>query len=205
MNKTTSSRRKRWFIARSMARAYQVWLENRNRTSNRSDSKPVKANVRPLFAEALEPRVLFSGSPVPVEEPVADDQQAPEAVAQTSDLLDERLDVISQFSFDESGDVSFTEEDVERLAKEAIARWEASGLTEDQIEALESITYAVTDLEGSEIGTTEGNAIYLDYNAAGADWFVDDTEWLDEEWGVRSDAAEECGMMHSSLCAINSI
>ncbi len=186
MKKTTSSRRKRWFFARSMARAYQAWLEKRTATTgpsaNRSGSKAVKAKARPLFAEALEPRVLFSGSPVPVEEPVQDASTGMDAAAQTSEAFDEGVDAISQFSFDGDTDVDFTEADLERLAAEAVARWERTGLTEDQIEALESISYAVTDLEGSEIGAAEGNTIYLDYNAAGSDWFVDDTEWLDEEF-----------------------
>ncbi|MDF1739370.1 MAG: VCBS domain-containing protein, partial [Verrucomicrobiales bacterium] len=188
MNKTTSSRRKRWFFARSMARAYREWLEMRSKTGNqrgnRSGASAIKANKRPLFAEALEPRVLFSGSPMPVEEPVADDQGAQESVAHTSSALDEGLDAVSQFSFEGLGneDLNFTESDLERLAAEAIDRWEETGLSADQLEALAQINYVVTDLEGSALAFAEGDSIYIDYNAAGEDWFVDNTEWLDEEF-----------------------
>ncbi|MEC5127716.1 LamG-like jellyroll fold domain-containing protein, partial [Verrucomicrobiales bacterium BCK34] len=178
MNKTTSSRRKRWFFARSMARAYQEWLEKRTR----SGKKSVKAKARPLFAEALEPRVLFSGSPVPVEESPNEDQSGAEAVAQTSEAFDDGIDAVSRFSFEDGVDTDFSDGDLERLAREAVARWEASGLTEEQIEALESINYVVTDLEGSALAYAEGNSVYIDRDAAGLDWFVDDTEWLDEEF-----------------------
>ncbi len=180
MNKTTSSRRKRWFFARSMARAYQEWLEKRTRTVKGSGKK---AKQRPLFAEALEPRVLFSGTPVPVEEVEGQDEQAQQAAtAQSAELLDAGIEGISEFSFDENIDADFTEEDLERLAAEAVARWEESGLTEEQVAALEEISYVVTDLEGSALAYAEGNSIYIDSDAAGYDWFVDDTEWLDEEF-----------------------
>ncbi|MDF1739372.1 MAG: autotransporter-associated beta strand repeat-containing protein, partial [Verrucomicrobiales bacterium] len=185
MKKTTSDRRKRWFFARSMARAYQEWLEKRSlnskRTRVRGGVKSAKAKARPLFAEALEPRVLFSATPAPVEE-APPEEALQEATPQTSGELDSVVEGMGSITFDEGIEFDYTEEDVERLAQEAISRWEKSGLTAEQLEALESITYAVTDLEGSVIGAAEGSAIYLDYNAAGADWFVDDTEWLDEEF-----------------------
>ncbi len=188
MNKTTSSRRKRWFFARSMARAYQDWLERRTETGkkrgNRSGLTRIKAEKRPLFAEALEPRVLFSGSPMPVEEPADSDQGGQEATAHSAAVLDDGLDAVSQFSFEgfESEDLDFSESDLERLAAEAIVRWEETGLSAGQLEALEQINYVVTDLEGSALAFAEGDSIYIDYNGAGADWFVDDTEWLDEEF-----------------------
>ena len=179
MKRTTSSRRKRWFFARSMARAYQEWLQKRTR----SGKKPAKkATQRPLFAEALEPRVLFSGTPVPVEDvDTAQDDRAA-AMAQTAELLDASIDGLETFSFDEHEEINFTEADLERLASEAASRWEASGLTEDQIAALEEINYVVTDLEGSTLAYADGSSIYIDNDAAGYDWFIDETEWLDEEF-----------------------
>jgi len=50
------------------------------------------------------------------------------------------------------------------------------------LEALERINYVVTDLEGDALGAIEGNTVYLDIDAAGRDWFIDETEWLDEEF-----------------------
>ncbi|MDF2377692.1 MAG: Ig-like domain-containing protein, partial [Verrucomicrobiales bacterium] len=175
MKETTSSRRKRWFFARAMARAYREWLEKHTR-------KSAKATPRTLFAEALEPRVLFSGAPVPVEQDTAGDDSAGQEAAQTAQLLDTGVAEVGKFSFDGEVSPDFTEEDLERLASEAVARWEATGLTQEQMEALERIRYSVTDLEGSVIGATEDDLIVLDIDAAGFDWFVDDTEWLDEEF-----------------------
>ena len=63
MNRTTSSRRKRWFFARAMARAYRDMLE-------KGRKKRRQAEKRQLFAEALEPRVLFSATPAPDPEAV---------------------------------------------------------------------------------------------------------------------------------------
>ena len=81
MNRTTTSCRKRWFFARAMFRAYRERLEK----ARDGKAGVKKANSRQLFAEALEPRVLFSGTPAPVEE-------APDAVnedtAQTAEMLD---------------------------------------------------------------------------------------------------------------------
>lgn len=176
MNQTESSRRRRWFFARSMARAYREWLQNRSPGSR-------KAKVRPLFAEALEPRVLFSAAPAPeVSDAVEEEAMAPDPVAQSAGALVEDLGSLDGIEFEEDIDADFSEDDLERLAAEAVNRWEASGLTEDQIEALERINYVVSDLEGEVIGSAEGDTVSIDFDAAGRDWFIDDTEWLDEEY-----------------------
>ena len=79
MKRTTTSRRKRWFFARAMARAYREMLEKRRR--KRPGSKNAKAATqRPLFAEALEPRVLFSGTPAPAETDTEAEDQNQEAL-----------------------------------------------------------------------------------------------------------------------------
>ncbi|MAS94337.1 MAG: hypothetical protein CMO55_14155 [Verrucomicrobiales bacterium] len=175
MNRTTSSRRKRWFFARSMSRAYQEWLENKRRKQN-------AARQRPLFAEALEPRVLFSGTPAPVDPDMAEEADAQQQAAQEAEMLSNEIDGIGNVLITEEADADFTEEDVERLAQEALSRWEETGLTEEQINALESINYVVTDLGGSSVAAVEGDTIFIDDDAAGFDWFIDDTEWADEEF-----------------------
>ncbi|MEM6916943.1 MAG: LEPR-XLL domain-containing protein, partial [Verrucomicrobiota bacterium] len=81
MNRTTSSRRKRWFFARAMHRAYREFLEKGGR-------KKRQAEKRELFAEALEPRVLFSAAPAPVEEPQAEENVEQEAAVQEAQVLD---------------------------------------------------------------------------------------------------------------------
>jgi len=126
MNRTTSSRRKRWFFARAMHRAYHEMLE-------KGRKKRSQANKRELFAEALEPRVLFSGTPAPDPEAANEEQaQDADAMAQTAELLDavvesgvEGIEGI----LEQADEADLTEEDIERLAREAVARWEKSGLT----------------------------------------------------------------------------
>ncbi|MEM9017630.1 MAG: LEPR-XLL domain-containing protein, partial [Verrucomicrobiota bacterium] len=184
MNRTTSSRRRRWFFARAMARAYRDLLEKRRQ-------KRKAAPSRPLFAEALEPRVLFSGTPVPadVEQDQAQAQEQAD-MAQTAEMLetaaDEQIETgvggVQSIIIESEEELEFDEKDIERLAQEAIARWEEAGLTDEQLEALENLSYTVTDLEGLVIGAAEGDGIFIDVDAAGAEWFVDDTEWLDEEF-----------------------
>ncbi len=80
MRHTVSERRKKWFFLRSMFRAFWEHLDK-----HRSETF-AKAKPRPLFAEALEPRVLFSAAPVPVDQeepvdeaPVAQEAEMPEA------------------------------------------------------------------------------------------------------------------------------
>lgn len=62
MRHTVSERRKRWFFVRSLFKSFWEHLDKRARR------KRAVAVSRPLFAEALEARVMFSASPVPVEQ-----------------------------------------------------------------------------------------------------------------------------------------
>jgi hypothetical protein len=73
MRHTVSERRKKWFFLRSMFRAFWEHLDKHN---SQRRSKPAS---RPLFAEALEARVLFSAAPVPVEQDQEPVDEAPVA------------------------------------------------------------------------------------------------------------------------------
>ncbi|MEO0416474.1 MAG: LEPR-XLL domain-containing protein, partial [Verrucomicrobiota bacterium] len=55
MKQTETSHAKQWFFARTRYRAYREWFEKIRKNQHRS-----------LQADSLEPRVLFSGTPVPV-------------------------------------------------------------------------------------------------------------------------------------------
>jgi hypothetical protein len=75
-----------------------------------------------------------------------------------------------------------TEGELQPIVEEAIARWAATGLSDAQIATLRSASVQITDLPGLHLGVTEGNAIYLDRDAAGHGWFVDSTPGADEEF-----------------------
>jgi hypothetical protein len=65
-----------------------------------------------------------------------------------------------------------TGEQVTRLSDEAFARWETAGAG---ISTLGSIDIRSADLPGNLLGLAGGNIIYLDINAAGWGWIVDQT------------------------------
>lgn len=68
------------------------------------------------------------------------------------------------------------------IIQEAIARWQATGLSPDQLQLLEQANFRVTDLGGAFLGKTDGNTIWLDDNAAGWGWFIDATPGNDSEF-----------------------
>ena len=164
MNRTTTSCRKRWFFARAMFRAYRERLEK----ARAGKAGVKKANSRQLFAEALEPRVLFSGTPAPVEEaPDAGSEDSAQAAEMLDGVVatDETAEETNRVTPEETVDALYTgsldldgleDAEVERLAQEAVARWEASGLTEEQIAALGEIEYVIDDLGGGILGYAEG-------------------------------------------------
>ncbi len=118
--------------------------------------------MRRLQMEVLEPRVLFSASPAPVEPPA----EAPEPVqAQQSDV-----------------EQDVTKEQVDAAADAGIARWLEAGITDEQLAALQAIDYSIEDLAAGRLGSAEGMTVTIDVDAAGEGWFVDGTPMLDEEF-----------------------
>ncbi|MEO0444823.1 MAG: autotransporter-associated beta strand repeat-containing protein, partial [Verrucomicrobiota bacterium] len=91
-------------------------------------------------------------------------------------------DIPEPVSADDEGEFLLTQADVENLAEEAAKRWAETGLTEEQLAALGQVTYQIADLGENYLGATEGFVITIDDDAAGRDWFVDETADLDEEF-----------------------
>lgn len=71
---------------------------------------------------------------------------------------------------------------LDELIEAAELRWEAAGLSPEQLDALDQIEYQFVNLEGRYLGAAEGFQIYLDLDAAGEGWFVDTTPLEDEEF-----------------------
>ena len=55
---------------------------------------------------------------------------------------------------------------------QAVAAWEAAGLTATQISALTQVQLVITDLPGSLLGETVGEEVMIDTNAAGYGWSI---------------------------------
>jgi subtilisin-like proprotein convertase family protein len=91
---------------------------------------------------------------------------------------------------------ALTDEQLEGVVDAAISRWIASGvLTGDQITALSELQFAIADLSGQLLGLSDGSTIYIDQNAAGYGWFIDETPMVDEEF-LDSDGD---GLLDSTL------
>ena len=68
------------------------------------------------------------------------------------------------------------------LIEEAIARWEAAGISPEQSEQIRAADIELTDLPDGLLGRTVGNMISIDGTGAGYGWFVDSTAAIDEEF-----------------------
>src|SRR5262249_52995287 len=81
--------------------------------------------------------------------------------------------------------------DLQPLVNEAIARWEATGLTAAQVDLLRSVSIRIADLGGTTLGLESGNVITIDDNAAGWGWFIDTTPSDDSEFRLPGDQGEQ--------------
>ena len=192
-----------------------------------------------LLLSQLEPRILYSGSPAPVEGPVENAAESPEAAdvaevtpassdessangsaqqpvalvtypgapAASEDLGEGTAgsanDESQASAQDATGDngsggnsevaglngTALTQEDLSPLIDEAVNRWVATGLSQEQIETLGQITYQIQDLDGNALGASEGLVITIDPHAAGQGWFIDSTPAQDEEFSPEAGSA----------------
>ncbi len=172
-----------------------------------------------LLLETLEPRILYSGSPVPEAAPEPDDSTpepahvAPASLAPASSevLLTPASDPTAAetpapavdeasedpaVSGDEPGsesvaaDPDLTTEVVQTVAEAAADRWAASGLSTEQTEALNQITYEIADLADGRLAKVHGFSITIDDDAGGQSWFIDQTPEDDSEFVSEIPAPE---------------
>ncbi len=80
----------------------------------------------------------------------------------------------------DDGVLSQTE--LDSLVAAAIARWEAAGISAEQLAVLRGVTFSVEDLPGWYLGQASAGHVTLDKDAAGNSWFVDSTPLSDEEF-----------------------
>jgi VCBS repeat-containing protein len=101
----------------------------------------------------------------PTDSPAAGDQSADGS--DTSPIVDDG--VLSQAELD-------------FMVAAAIERWEASGLSAAQLDALHATHFTVADMSGWMLGAYAPGEIRLDINAAGYGWFIDATPGNDAEF-----------------------
>jgi hypothetical protein len=83
---------------------------------------------------------------------------------------------------------TLTTQQVESLLPEAIHRWQAAGV---DTSGLGSIQIQIADLGGATLGLAAGHTIWMDANAAGWGWFVDQTPWDDSEFTTPGNQSEQ--------------
>ena len=70
----------------------------------------------------------------------------------------------------------------------AVSRFQASGINTS---ALKNVNIRIANLGGTTLGFASGNTIWLDDNAAGWGWFVDQTPLDDSEFLLSGNQGEQ--------------
>src|SRR5205807_6106566 len=86
-------------------------------------------------------------------------------------------------------DAALTLDALAPLKDEAIARWQAAGISDDQLAVLQNATIVIANLAGAQVGWTSDNTIWIDQNAAGYGWFIDPTPADDSEFATSGGPA----------------
>ncbi|MBL9152511.1 MAG: DUF11 domain-containing protein, partial [Verrucomicrobiales bacterium] len=177
----------------------------KNRITANTPAGTAPAPYRHLQAEAIEPRILFSGAPVEPTEGETADTQAPADEA-TEPVLVVCAEAPADAEGSVSGDASATlvatgsgaadlnAETLAAIADAAKQRWIDAGISAEQLSALNSVTYQISDLSGNALGKANGYTITIDRDAAGSNaWFIDSTPLVDEEFGATGAALADGG------------
>ncbi len=93
-------------------------------------------------------------------------------------------------SAEPDGSVTQTANVPPALRTEALARWQATGITAAQLAQLRSASIVMVDLPPGMLGQSVGDKIYLDSTAAGHGWFVDATPQDNIEFSLVRSATE---------------
>jgi glucose/arabinose dehydrogenase len=68
------------------------------------------------------------------------------------------------------------------ILAEAVARWESIIVSPEAKRRLDAVRLDIADLPKNTLGMSSGNVVFIDINAAGHGWFVDQTPWEDSEF-----------------------
>ena len=80
---------------------------------------------------------------------------------------------------------------LQSIANEAISRYAAAGIDQEQQNRLQSVGWSIRDLPGAYLGFTAGNTIFIDRNAAGWGWFIDPSPNSDSEFFMAGNQGEQ--------------
>ncbi|MHA3773190.1 Calx-beta domain-containing protein [Verrucomicrobiota bacterium sgz303538] len=97
---------------------------------------------------------------------------------------------------DSATDGNLSQAELDVLVSAAIARWQAAGISGEQLALLQHVSFTVKDMPGYYLGEANGTQITLDVDGAGNGWFVDSTPLDDSEFagtGTRLGATANGG------------
>ncbi|MCA9013840.1 MAG: hypothetical protein KDA77_00790, partial [Planctomycetaceae bacterium] len=80
-----------------------------------------------------------------------------------------------------------TQADLDAVRLAALTYWSATGLTADEMDRLQSVSFVLADLPDAMLGGATSSTILIDINAAGYGWFVDDTPFDSSEFTLDAD------------------
>ncbi|QDV49759.1 golvesin C-terminal-like domain-containing protein [Gimesia fumaroli] len=82
---------------------------------------------------------------------------------------------------------SITQADLDAVRNAALTYWSATGLTADEMDRLQSVSFVLADLPDAMLGGATSSTILIDVNAAGYGWFVDDSPFDSSEFTLDAD------------------
>ena len=82
---------------------------------------------------------------------------------------------------------TLTEADLTAIYTEAVALWAATGLPEWALAKMQRVEIVIADLQSTQLGIALTDRIYLDRDAAGHGWFLDETPGMNEEFAAVGD------------------
>jgi hypothetical protein len=94
----------------------------------------------------------------------------------------------------DGGAHAITIDDLASAIAAAGNRWAQLSLTQEQVDRLASLKFAIGDLDGGAIGAETPGLIVLDADAGGRGWFVDGTPMDDAEFASNGTATHLYGL-----------
>ncbi|WP_339754852.1 choice-of-anchor D domain-containing protein, partial [uncultured Marinobacter sp.] len=82
---------------------------------------------------------------------------------------------------------AITQADLDVVREAALTYWSATGLTADEMDRLQSVSFVLADLPDAMLGGATSSTILIDLNAAGYGWFVDDSPFDSSEFTLDAD------------------
>jgi len=94
----------------------------------------------------------------------------------------------------EDSPVQLNEETLQAIADAAAERWRATGISQDQSDALDAVEYQIFDFgDTRELGSAEGTVVRIDDDGSRGGWFIDATPLVDEEFDPFGFASDDLG------------